>query len=148
MPRFSLLRFEIVKRDLEAAIYELSEERSDEMAIINGYRPGAIKAAIERAKSEAQGDMASAMDQLFAAQTAHAALPAAIREVATAIAKEAADGLQELAEFTNGGPQLDGEETPKTPVPAGTGIMTSTGIVEPAGETAASVTDKIIEPAK
>lgn len=81
---------------------------------ITGFQPGAIRSAIEAAKKNSQDQLAAAMGKLAAAQTKAATVPEAINQVAKAMEKEADDALQELAQFTNGGPLLD---DPKTALP-------------------------------
>lgn len=74
---------------------------------VTGYKPGAIKAALEAAKKQAQEELTAAMGTLSEAQVKAAEVPAAIKAVAGQIKKEAEDALQEFAEYTNGGPALD-----------------------------------------
>ena len=74
---------------------------------VTGYKPGAIKAALEAAKKQAQEELTAAMGTLSEAQVKAAEVPAAIKAVAGQIKKEAEDALQEFAEYTNGGPPLD-----------------------------------------
>jgi hypothetical protein len=74
---------------------------------VTGYKPGAIRAALDAAKRQAQEELTAAMGTLSEAQTKAAEVPAAIKQVAGQIKREAEDALQEFAEFTNGGPPLD-----------------------------------------
>lgn len=71
---------------------------------ITGFQPGAIKAAIDAAKQSSQDQLNQAMAKLAAAQTKAQSVPDAINQVALKMEKEADDALQELAQFTNGGP--------------------------------------------
>lgn len=118
MSPYDAARFYAARRDLSVAVALLSLEvqlREVSMSF-TGFRPGAIRAAIDNAKRQAHADMDDAMGLLGDAQAKAAEVPAAIRGVAKAIRKEAEDGLQELATFTNGGPLIE-DETPKTPLP-------------------------------
>lgn len=75
---------------------------------LTGYQPGAIKAAIDRAKQDSQAKVAEAMAKLAAAHTKAAEeVPEAIKLFAAKIDKEASDALQELAQYDNGAPVLD-----------------------------------------
>lgn len=69
-----------------------------------GFQPGAIRAALDAAKQKSQGKLNAAMAKLAEAQTKAEAVPEAIHQVAAKMEKEADDALQELAQFTNGGP--------------------------------------------
>lgn len=71
---------------------------------ITGFQPGAIRAAIDAAKQKSQADLDAAMVKLSAAQTKAASVPDAITALSVQMEKEADDALQELAQFTNGGP--------------------------------------------
>lgn len=71
---------------------------------LTGFQPGSIKAAIDAAKKASQDELASAMAELGAAQAKAAEVPAALKQVAGQIKKEAEDALQEFAQFTNGSP--------------------------------------------
>lgn len=72
---------------------------------VTGYQPGAIRAALEAAKKQAQDELAVAMGTLSEAQSKAAEVPAAIKAVAGQIKREAEDALQEFAQFTNGAPE-------------------------------------------
>jgi hypothetical protein len=128
---FSPIRFKRYAADLSKAVMALSHEVKDrdisrrygvryytqeQDMSITGFQPGAIRAAIDAAKKQSQAELAGAMGELAVAQTRAAEVPAAIKQVAKAISKEAADALQELAEFSNGGPLLE-DEPPATPLP-------------------------------
>lgn len=122
---FSSARFKRYAFDLALAVHSLANEvrAQDQYGVryytesdmsITGFQPGAIKAAIEAAKKNSQDQLSAAMTKLAAAQTKASTVPEAINQVAKAMEKEADDALQELAQFTNGGPLLD---DPKTPLP-------------------------------
>lgn len=121
MTTYNAAHFYLARRDLAVAVSILSIEVQlrEQVMSFTGFRPGAIRAAIDNAKAQAQADLNDAMGLLGEAQAKAAEVPAAIRGVAKAIRKEAEDGLQELAEFSNGGPLLDDEQSPpaKTPLP-------------------------------
>lgn len=88
--------------------YKRTPQFEEVSMTLTGYQPGAIKAAIEKAKQEAQSKVSEAMAKLAAAHIkATEEVPAAIKTYAAKIEKEASDAIQELAEFDNGGPVLD-----------------------------------------
>lgn len=74
------------------------------LASITGFEPGAIRAKLDELKTKARDRRAQSMAKLEAAHQKVASVDAEIEKVAAQIEKEADDGLQEFAEFTNGGP--------------------------------------------
>jgi hypothetical protein len=71
---------------------------------VTGFEPGAIRAKLDGLKQKARDRRAQSMAKLDAAHEMVASVDAEIEKVAAQIEKEAAAGLQEFAEFTNGGP--------------------------------------------
>lgn len=71
---------------------------------VSGYRPGMIRAAIDQARKAQQAELDAAMSEFLAVQEQAAMIPDAIRHMTAKVKQETQDALQELAEFTNGGP--------------------------------------------
>lgn len=67
---------------------------------ITGLQAGAVKAAIQAAKDR----QAQSLTKLAGAASKVVSVSDAMDQVSTTMEKEADDALQELAQFTNGGP--------------------------------------------
>jgi hypothetical protein len=111
------MRFYAARRDLAAAVLELSQElKAPKTEVspmsITGFEPGAIRARLDALKLKATTRRAGALGLLDAADAKLASVDAAIEAVAASVEKEAADALHEFAAHTNGGEVLD-----KTPLP-------------------------------
>jgi hypothetical protein len=130
------MRWDAARRDLAAAIDQLSQEvRSRDRTkrtnmSFTGLRPGDIQAAIAQTQRTAQERIDAAM-QTFqkAALRATTAVPAAIESYAAKVEKETDAQLHEFAKWTNGAP--DDIEEPlaagqATPLPT---VAFSTGMV-------------------
>jgi uncharacterized phage infection (PIP) family protein YhgE len=77
------------------------------LASITGFEPGAIRAKLDDLKKKTRERRTQSLARLDAAHEKVASVDAEIEKVAAQIEKEANDGLQEFAEFTNfppGGP--------------------------------------------
>lgn len=97
--------------EIETAIRSISRlppvnitEETKPMSI-TGFQPGALKAAIEAAQKAATDRRAQSMAKLAEAGAKTVAVADAIDAVSAKMAKEADAALQELAQFTNGGPE-------------------------------------------
>lgn len=71
---------------------------------VSGYEPGAIRARLDALKKAGKERRDQAIAKLDDAGKKHEAVSEEIERVAGQLEKEAADALQEFAEFSNGGP--------------------------------------------
>jgi hypothetical protein len=116
------MRWYVARRDLAAAMYQLSQEvrlspkKKVRLMSITGFEPGAIQARLDALKKRATARRAQSMSKLDAADAKVASVDYAIERVAAQIEKEADDAMQEFATHTNGGPALD-DPKPPTPTP-------------------------------
>lgn len=97
--------------EIETAIRSISRlppvnitEETKPMSI-TGFRPGAIRAAIEAAQATARERQSRSMDGLAAAAAKAVEVADAVDAVSAKMLREADDAMQELAQFTNGGPE-------------------------------------------